>query len=197
MQPDQSPPAVDLPPVDLPPVELEAGPVRLRAWRPTDVDDAWTAFQDERMRRWGGLLVDSREDAVAWLDRRLRPAPDRLNWAVVDAATGVLVGSVNLHAVDLVEGQAMVGYWTAPAARGRGLAAHAVDTACRRLFDTTPVDRIELCHAIANPASGRVAEKAGFTWEGRLRRSHRYGGGPKLDQFLWARLADDPAPLLG
>ncbi|MGY1741526.1 MULTISPECIES: GNAT family N-acetyltransferase [unclassified Blastococcus] len=180
----------------LEPADLEAGPVRLRPWRANDVDDAWSAFRDEQMRRWGGLVVDSREDAVAWVGRRLTPAPDRVNWAVADPGTGTLLGSVGLHAVDPVEGQAMVGYWTVPAARGRGVAARAVDAACRELFARTPVDRIELCHAVGNPASGRVAEKAGFTWEGRLRRSHRYGGGIKLDQFLWARLADDRPPLL-
>ncbi|WP_029430618.1 GNAT family N-acetyltransferase [Blastococcus sp. URHD0036] len=185
MQPDQSPE----------PVDLDGGGLRLRPWRADDLDDAWTAFQDEQMRRWGGLAVDSREDAAAWLGRRLEPAPDRLHWAVVDPGTGALAGSVGFSFLDPVEGLAMVGYWTAPASRGRGLAPLAVDTACRHLFATTAVDRVELFHAIANAASGRVAEKAGFTWEGRLRRSHRYDG-VKLDQFLWARLADDPPPAL-
>ncbi|WP_456566353.1 GNAT family N-acetyltransferase [Blastococcus sp. SYSU D00695] len=180
----------------LEPTVLEAGAVCLRPWRTGDVDDVWRAAQDETMRRWGGPVLASREDAVAWVAGRLTPPPDRVGWAVVDAAGGALLGSVGLHAVDLAEGQAMVGYWTVAAARGRGVAARAVDRVCRELFATTPVDRVELCHAIANPASGRVAEKAGFTWEGRLRRSHRYGEGPKLDQFLWARLADDPAPSL-
>ena len=180
----------------LEPVELEVGELRLRPWRTDDVDDAWRVFQDEQLRRWGGPAVESREDVVAWLARRLEPAPDRVSWAVVDPATGALAASVGFSFVDLDEGQAMVGYWTAPAYRGRGVAARAVDAVCRRLFATTTVDRIELFHAIANVASGRVAEKAGFTWEGRLRRSHRYAG-VKLDQFLWARLADDPPPALG
>ena len=48
-----------------------------------------------------------------------------------------------------------------------------------------------------NTASGRVAEKAGFTREGRLRRSFRYGDGVKPDELLWARLAGDPAPAPG
>jgi RimJ/RimL family protein N-acetyltransferase len=179
----------------LEPVVLEACGLCLRPWRAGDLDAAWSAFQDEHLRRWGGLPVGTREDAAGWLGRRLETAPDRVSWAVVDASTDVLAGSVGFSFVDLDEGQAMVGYWTVPAARGRGVAARAVDAACRRLFATTTVDRVELFHAIANPASGRVAEKAGFTWEGRLRRSHRYDG-VKLDQFLWARLADDPPPIL-
>jgi RimJ/RimL family protein N-acetyltransferase len=74
------------------------------------------------------------------------------------------------------------------------VAAAATDAVCRWAFDTLPVDRIELCHAVENAPSGRVAEKAGFTFEGRLRRSYRYGDGVKHDELLWARLSDDPAP---
>jgi RimJ/RimL family protein N-acetyltransferase len=76
------------------------------------------------------------------------------------------------------------------------VAARAVDAVCRWAFATLPVDRIELYHAVDNAASRRVAEKAGFTCEGRLRRSYRYGDGVKRDELLWSRLADDPAPEL-
>ena len=68
------------------------------------------------------------------------------------------------------------------------------DAASRWAFGTLGVDRIELCHAVENVASGRVAEKAGYLFEGRLRRSYRYGDGVKHDELLWARLSDDPAP---
>src|SRR3712207_8342476 len=40
-------------------------------------------------------------------------------------------------------------------------------------FAIVPLDRVELCHAVENTASGRVAEKAGFTLEGRLRRDRK------------------------
>jgi RimJ/RimL family protein N-acetyltransferase len=113
---------------------------------------------------------------------------------VVDPGTDAVLGSVSLHSIDRAQGDAKIGYWTTAAARGRGLAAAAVDVACRWAFATLHIDRIELCHAVENAASGRVAEKAGFTCEGRLRRSYRYGDGVKHDELLWARLADDPGP---
>jgi RimJ/RimL family protein N-acetyltransferase len=50
---------------------------------------------------------------------------------------------------------------------------------------------------VENVASGRVAAKAGFTLEGRLRRSYRYPDGVRHDELLWSRLADDPPPALG
>ena len=101
-----------------------------------------------------------------------------------------------MHSINREQNDAEIGYWTVPAARGRGVAAAAVDAACRWAFEHLPVDRIELCHAVENTASGRVAEKAGFIHEGRLRRSYRYGDGGKHDELLWARLSDDPTPVL-
>ena len=69
-----------------------------------------------------------------------------------------------------------------------------MDAACRWAFATVSLERVEPCHAVANPASGRVAEKAGFTLEGRLRRSFRHGDGLRHDELIGSRLADDPAP---
>jgi RimJ/RimL family protein N-acetyltransferase len=172
------------------PTVLDAGPVRLRPWRDDDVEAVWQAQQDPLIRLWaGGDRVSSRDDAAALL-RRLTGQENRASWAVTDAATGELSGSVTVHSIDEVRGNAEIGYWTAPSARGRGTAAVAVDAACRWVFATLAVDRIELCHGIGNHASGRVAEKAGFSREARLRRSYRYGDGRKHDELLWARLAD-------
>jgi RimJ/RimL family protein N-acetyltransferase len=177
------------------PVVLDVGPLRLRPWRADDVDAVWAVFQDAEVRLWNGGGVATRDDAAALLARRMDwSAGDHAAWAVVDAATDVVLASMSVHSIDLVGTDAEVGYWTAPAARGRGVAAVAVDAACRWAFATLTVDRIELLHAVENAASGRVAQKAGFTYEGHLRRSYRYGDGVKHDELLWARLAEDPAP---
>jgi RimJ/RimL family protein N-acetyltransferase len=179
------------------PVTLPAGPFLLRPWREDDVDAAFDALVDPDTTLWNAGWVKTREDAAFWLERRLEwTLAEHASWAVEDADTAVLVGSVSLHSIDRDQNDAEIGYWTVPAARGRGVAARAVDAACRWGFGALPIDRIELCHAVENVASGRVAEKAGFTYEGRLRRSFRYGDGVKHDELLWARLADDPAPLL-
>jgi RimJ/RimL family protein N-acetyltransferase len=178
----------------LSPVQLTAGALVLRAWRGGDVDAVWAALQDPETRLWNGGGVRSRDDAARLVTARADwSAGDHASWAVVDGADRVL-GAVSVHSIDVVQNDAEIGYWTAPAARGQGVAAGAVDAACRWVFATLPVDRIELCHAVENAASARVAEKAGFTLEGRLRRSYRYGDGVKHDELLWARLGDDPAP---
>ena len=177
------------------PVELDAGALRLRPWRADDADDVVAAMQDPVMQLWNGLPASTRPDALAFLRRRGDwSTGDHASWAVTDAATGTLLGSVLLHSISRVQGNAQVGYWTVPAARGRSIAARAVDAACRWAFATLALERVELCHAVENEASGRVAEKAGFRLEGRLRRSYRYGDGLRHDELIWSRLADDPAP---
>jgi RimJ/RimL family protein N-acetyltransferase len=176
------------------PVELDVGPLRLRPWCVEDADEVLRAMQDRGMRVWNGFDSFTREDAGLWLTHRMDwTAGTRASWAVVDGGSGALLGSVSLHSIDTDQGDAEIGYWTVPAARGRGIAPAVVDAVCRWAFATLPIDRIELCHAVENDSSGRVAEKAGFTREGRLRRSFRYGDGVKHDEFLWARLADDVA----
>ncbi len=60
----------------------------------------------------------------------------------------------------------------------------------RWAFDALDLHRIELCHSISNPASCRVAEKAGYRMEGLLRGSFRYADGWH-DEHLHSRVADD------
>jgi RimJ/RimL family protein N-acetyltransferase len=177
------------------PVELRVGDLRLRSWSVDDSDAVLAAMQDPEVRIWNGFEGElSLEDVGVWLTRRMDwSAGTHASWAVVDDE-GALLGSISLHSINADQGDAEVGYWTVPKARGRGLASSVVDAVCRRAFATLPVDRIELCHAVENEASGRVAEKAGFRREGRLRKSYRYGDGVKHDELLWARLAEDDVP---
>ena len=179
--------------VTIEPFELPAGAVLLRPWRDSDLDPAWAALQDPEIRRWNDAGSASRDDALGMLRGRQDWSSGRhASWAIADPDTEALLGSVSLFRIDREQQDAEIGYWTTPAARGRGAATASVVAVCRWAFATLPLDRIELRHAVENPASARVAEKAGFTFEGRLRRSYRYGDGVRHDEMLWARLSDDP-----
>jgi RimJ/RimL family protein N-acetyltransferase len=182
------------PPIE--PVELRAGDLLLRLWREDDVDAYWAALQDPVIRHWWASGDETRDDVVAILARRRDwSTGNHASWAVVGAGDDRLLGSVSLHRIDLDQRDAEIGYWTVPAARRRGVAARAVDTAVRWAFAELGVQRVQLFHAVENTASAGVARKAGFVQEGRLRRSHRYGDGQWHDELLWGRLTDDPVPL--
>jgi RimJ/RimL family protein N-acetyltransferase len=177
------------------PFELPAGGLLLRPWRDDDGPAVWAALQDPEIRLWNGAGSTSPEDVAALLARRVDwSAGDHASFAITDAASAALLGSISLHSIDPVQGDAEIGYWTVPAARGRGVATRAVVAVCRWAFPALGLDRIELLHAVENVASGRVAAAAGFICEGRLRRSFRYGDGVKHDELLWSLLSDDPLP---
>src|ERR1700722_4375990 len=119
-------------------------------------------------------LADER-GAARWLasqDRGWRDG-DRLSFAVLDAddvGGCVLAGNVGLKNRDeagrIGERQtAEIGYWTAVAARGRGIAPAAVRAVTDWVFDAfagSGLRQIMLVHDVDNPASCRVAEKAGY-----------------------------------
>ncbi|MGZ4604243.1 MAG: GNAT family N-acetyltransferase, partial [Kineosporiaceae bacterium] len=111
-------------------------------------------------------------------------------FAVVDAASGKPVGSIGGHGMK--DGVAHVGYWTAPAARGRGLTGDALRTLTRWFLRNGGAARVELVVEPANTGSIRVAETAGFTREGVLRQRLLIHG-RRADVVMYSMLPTDPA----
>jgi RimJ/RimL family protein N-acetyltransferase len=175
-------------------VTLRAGDLLLRPWRvEVDLDAMVEAHADPDMQLWNGGLTDLdaiRAQLVRLADWSSGP---HASFAVV-SPSGEVLASVSLHAVNQTQLNGHIGYWTAPGARGRGVITRAVREVCRYAFADLGLLRLEIYHAVENVASGRVAEKAGFQREGRLRQSYLCGDGVKHDEHLWARLASDPDP---
>jgi RimJ/RimL family protein N-acetyltransferase len=176
------------------PVLPLTGGMDLRPWQPTDADaDALVAAgQDPGISRWNLFTVADRADARARIERMhaRRRAETGAVWAIAPHG-GAPVGLAGLNDVDLAAGTAEVLYWVLPAARGTGLAVRAARRLSRWALDDLGLHRLVLCHSAANPASCRVAEKAGFTYEGTQRSALLHADGWH-DQHLHARVAKDP-----
>lgn len=143
--------------------------VRLRPWREADVPRIVEACSDERTARWLELMPVpyAAADAREWLLRCVEQASlGRLvNWALADPTTDVVLGSV--AAMDIRGGEAEIGYWAHPEARGRGAMSDAVRLVVGHAF--TPqadgglgLHRLRLIAAVENTASRQVASAAGF-----------------------------------
>ena len=187
---------VDQRPLPAPPT-LTDGVVTLRPWRREDATDVARACDDEVAARWLPLPSPySFEDAEDWL---VDVVP--LGWmdgskaglAVTDATTAELLGSVNLNTGTYGLGRVSIGYWTAPWARGRGAATRAAILLTDWAFDVLGVDRVELLADVENPASQRVAEKAGFVREGVARAARRDRHGQPRDMVVLSRTGAPPA----
>jgi RimJ/RimL family protein N-acetyltransferase len=172
-------------------VEIRAATgLALRPWRPDDAPAVLDALHDPAIARWNPGQVPDLDAAARWIARRADwSGGDQASLAVADARTDALLGSVSLHRI--YDGGASIGYWTVPSARGRGVASTAVAAVSDWAFDDLGLHRIELCHAVANAASCRVAQRAGFSLEGTLRESYRYGDGRRYDEHIHGRLAVD------
>lgn len=112
-------------------------------------------------------------------------------FSILDAATGAYAGTISLHNIDEERQAADVGYRIAAAHRGRGAATAALRAVTAWAFDDLGLFRVQLFHAVANPASCRTAEKAGYALEGTLRASDRIAG-VRLDEHVHGRLCTDP-----
>jgi RimJ/RimL family protein N-acetyltransferase len=170
---------------------LTGARVQLRPWTPADADTVFAACQDPAIQRWTTVPSPyTRDDAVAYVGS-VAPAAwadGGAVFAVVDAATGEVAGSIGAHG--LRDGVAHVGYWTAPAARGRGLTSDALRTLARWFLVEGGAARVELVVEPANAASVRVAEAVGFTAEGVL-RSWLVLRGRRADVVLYSLLPGD------
>ncbi|MFD9103042.1 GNAT family N-acetyltransferase [Streptomyces virginiae] len=166
-----------------------AGPERL--------NDLVAAAADPTIALWNPLATADHEAARTWLEAR-EDGWDRgagAAFAALDTTDGTLLGTVNLRWTDRADGQAMIGYWFLPQARGRGLATRATRAVTTWGLRTADARRIEIAHATGNDASCRVAQRCGYLPEGTLRQSHLFGDGRHHDEHLHARLATDPEPL--
>jgi RimJ/RimL family protein N-acetyltransferase len=81
-----------------------------------------------------------------------------------------------------------IGYWRRTDARGRGLVTEAVQALSRMAFDVLQAQRVEIRMDDLNVASWKVAERAGFTLEGVLRRHALSVDGQVRDTRVYSRV---------
>lgn len=106
----------------------------------------------------------SRTERLRWIAQCAweRATGGDLNFGIFDEA-GELVGGCGLHR-RVGPGAFEVGYWVAVERSGTGVASEAVRQLVARAFAIPSITRLEIHHDERNPASGRVAEKNGFTF---------------------------------
>jgi [ribosomal protein S5]-alanine N-acetyltransferase len=153
------------------PVIFETDRLIVRRWTLADAEAAFAIYGDpEVWRSMGGGpghadVAHSRErlgEIVASYDRR----PGFGLWAIVERATGEIVGTVLLVPLDGGP-EIEVGYHLARSAWGRGIATEAARGAIRYGFETIGLARIVGVVHPANRASRRVLEKCGLVDDGR------------------------------
>lgn len=153
----------------------------LRPLAPKDAEKLTEACQDAETQRWTNVPPAYTLDMAHAFIRGTE-----CKWAMTDERDD-FCGVIELRPRN--DFLADLGYHTAPWARGQGFTTDAVVTVTEWAFGQG-FHRIELKADVNNLASRRVAEKAGFAFEGVARGSQQLHG--RFDDLaVYARLATD------
>ena len=148
----------------------------LRPWAEQDIPAMVAAHSDPVMRQWLRHPVATADEARHVIRTRHANSEEGtgFSFAVLLAVPGVpgdLVGSVSIRGLTDAVVSGEVGYWVTAPARGRGIAARAVDVVSDWAFCLSrrrPLEQLELLHSVGNHASCRVAERARFAFSAVL-----------------------------
>jgi RimJ/RimL family protein N-acetyltransferase len=184
------------------PGDINGAGVRLRAYRPDDAEAVAAGYDDPLSYRF--LPPVPSPFTLAHARRFLAEgvaavfADGGVVYAIADPQTDELLGGIGFDRVMPARGQAEIGYWVGPWARGRGVATAAVRALSAHALDNG-LHRLELLTHWENPASQRVALAAGYQREGVRRAALPDRTGGRDDLVAFARVAGDsgePAPRL-
>jgi RimJ/RimL family protein N-acetyltransferase len=168
--------------------------MRLEPFGPEHLDSVRRILDDPDIVRFTRVpdppTPDFPEEWLAGYEEGRRDGT-REAFAAVDD-DGTLLGLALAPTIDHETREVELGYVVAPEARGRGVAGAMLRELTEWAF-ANGAERVELFIDVRNPASERVAQRAGYVREGTLRSVHLKGD-ERIDATVWSRLPSDPAP---
>ncbi|MCD6327498.1 GNAT family N-acetyltransferase [bacterium] len=112
-----------------------------------------------------------------------------VNFAICDREGDHLIGAISLFLKPHHE-RAEIGYWVGKPYWGKGYCTEAAREIVRYGFDELGLNRIFGEYMAGNSASGRVMEKIGMEYEGRLRQ-HMMKWGEPQDMMVYSILKSE------
>lgn len=173
---------------------IAAGPVTLRSWRMSDLDDLVEEGNSRAV--WRNLIHTfphpyTPAAAQTWISRCIDQDPAR---DLVIARDDCLIG---VCGIDIGEGVSAftgsVGYWIGEEHWGQGYGSAAFAAFLNYVWATFEVERLQAEVFAWNPASARVLEKNGFLLEG-MRKRAIYKDGEFVDEGFYSLLRSDACP---
>ena len=116
-------------------------------------------------------------------------SPSNYSWVM--EFDGQCIGSISVVRYSDKHEYAELGYCMGYDYWNKGLMTEAVKAVIAFLFDEVGCHRIMIRHAVRNPASGRVAQKCGLTYEGTQREAFKNRDGEYLDIAFYSILKNE------
>jgi RimJ/RimL family protein N-acetyltransferase len=170
--------------------EIETPRLRLRRWRPADLEALVRWYSNPEIMRHLGMGLLGREESARSLESAMAHWEEHGfgQWAVEEKETGELIGRAGPSYHRLWPDDPEVGWLIDTPWHGRGLATEAGAASLRFVFETLGSPRAVSICIEENVASRRVMEKLGF-------RFHRELDDPKTGLRLWIHALDHPGKI--
>lgn len=173
------------------PAAPEARPrVRLRAPRRADRSEFLALMRASRALHRGRVEPPLTPAAFTRYLRHLHE-PNRRGFLVCRRDDGAIVGVINLNEISRGPAHtAFLGYYAGATHAGQGYMAEALGLVQRQAFGPLRLHRLEADIQPDNFTSIALVRRAGFRFEGHLRRFLKVGGRWR-DHLIYARLAEE------
>ena len=174
------------------PLTLELNGVRLEPLGPQHAEGLLAAAQDGELWNLRVTSVPAPNEVDAYIDKALEMRPARLAFAVVDAASGAVIGSTSYHDIVPELGRIEIGYTWYAKSRQR---SH-VNTTCKLLLMTHAFEKlgaalVGLRTDNFNHASQAAIERLGARKDGVLRHHALRRDGTVRDTVMYSITAGE------
>lgn len=147
---------------------------KIRKWELSDAKDLAVALSNTKIQdnlRDGLPYPYTEQDGIDYISAMLS-ADENDTFAFAVTVEGKVIGSIGVFRQGNIHRQtAEVGYYIAEEYWGKGIMTEAIKQVCKHVFDKSDIIRIYAEPFACNMASCRVLEKAGFQYEGTLRKN--------------------------
>lgn len=146
----------------------------IRKWKMTDAGELAKVLNNKNIHdnlRDGLPYPYTQQDAKEYIKSML-DSDRNMVFAFAITIEDMVIGSICVYRKDNIHFKtAEIGYYIAQPYWGRGIGTKAVKKICNYIFQNTNIIRIYAEPFAINIASCRILEKAGFHYEGTLRKN--------------------------
>ena len=154
-------------------IELETKRLVLRRFTEEDAQDVYKNWLNDRevtkylpMKTSASMEI-CRESLYRWIGNYKNK--NYYRWGLTLKNTGELIGELSSRTESEIDRIAQIGCVIWKRFWGNGFATEALGKVIKYLIFDVGYNRVEACHSVNNPASGKVMQKAGMKYEGTLR----------------------------
>lgn len=173
---------------------IETDHLILRPFRSSDAEYMFRNWANDRevtkYLTWNAHRSLSDSEAVINMWTAQYNDNSRYNWAIVLKELGEPIGGIDVVKIYENTDAAEIGYDIGREWWNKGIVTEAFRAIIPYLFEIG-FNQIRACHAVKNPASGRVMQKCGLTYEGTLRQFFRANSGELLDISYYSILREE------